>query len=378
MSKENVEKFMQVLARNLNQQVSSIDLTKSFDDNGGDSIALMSTVKDLRQMNWMVSLDLFESPNSLQDIIQYVENCKQQAAERLKIERFANVRDKDELIDMCSRSFAERNILEGLLETTASDLHVESKSVADLDSKRSLSLVVFDTNLKRYVGGAFMHDFMENDYKTPKVIAPITEIVDYLKKSFQQESDTNNLLYIALRFAEPNLSAAIHVEIFQLLMVAIMNVAKENNFRGVVSVTINPVTAVSIVKLFLYHVLNYMLFYVCLGNTFSSLLSNYTAYILPSKLSTLLLYLICISSLPFSLLYLLFIKDILHYVCLNYVILTRVEYHLQTKLHFSLLLLFNIIHVFIAFTANIIFTVIYSCDCCYFYNFNDLLILLSL
>ena len=111
MSKENVEKFMQVLARNLNQQVSSIDLTKSFDDNGGDSIALMSTVKDLRQMNWMVSLDLFEPPNSLQDIIQYVENCKQQAAERLKIERFANVHDKDELIDMCSRSFAELNII---------------------------------------------------------------------------------------------------------------------------------------------------------------------------------------------------------------------------------------------------------------------------
>ena len=258
---ENVEKFMQVLARNLNQQVSSIDLTKSFDDNGGDSIALMSTVKDLRQMNWMVSLDLFEPPNSLQDIIQYIENCKQQAAERLTIERFANVRDKDELIDMCSRSFAERNILERLLKITASDLHVVSKSVADMDSKRSLSLVVFDTNLKRYVGGAFVHDFMEDDHNILSVIAPIAEIVDYVKKSFQQESNTNNLLYIALRFAEPNLSAAIHVEIFQLLMVAIMNVAKENNFCGVVSISTSPVTAVSCE-------LTYILLKLLLSNTF--------------------------------------------------------------------------------------------------------------
>ncbi len=157
MSKESVEKFLQVLARNLNQQVSNIDLMKSFDDNGGDSIALMSTVKDLRQMNWVISLDLFEPPNSLLDIIQCVENCKQKAAERLKIERFANVRDKDELIDMCSRSFAERIILERLLKIKASDLHVVCKSAADIDSKRSLSLVVFDINLKRYVGGAFIY-----------------------------------------------------------------------------------------------------------------------------------------------------------------------------------------------------------------------------
>ena len=90
-----------------------------------------------------------------------------------------------------------------------------------------------------------MYDVMEDDHNILNVIAPIAEIVDYLKKSFQQESDTNNLLYIAFRFAEPNLSAAIHVEICQLLMVAIMNVAKENNFRGVVSISTSPVTAVS-------------------------------------------------------------------------------------------------------------------------------------
>ena len=252
MSKENLAKLMAILARNLDQQVLSIDLTKSFDDNGGDSIMLMSTMTDLKKMNWMVPLNLFEPPHILQDVAQHIDDSSnQQATANFKIERFADVQDKDELIDMCNRCFAERSVLEPLVNANAPDLLL-SKSAADIDQKRSLSLVVFDTKAKRYIGGAFVHDFIENDYRFSEAIKPVIEIIEDLKNPFQQESDTSNLLYISMRYAEPNLSAAMHIEIFQQLMTAVIDVAKKNNFRGIVSVSTSPVTAVSYIEIIRY------------------------------------------------------------------------------------------------------------------------------
>ena len=47
MSSEKIQTLLQVVAKNLNLSASNIDLAKSFDDNGGDSLALMSTLNDL-------------------------------------------------------------------------------------------------------------------------------------------------------------------------------------------------------------------------------------------------------------------------------------------------------------------------------------------
>ena len=191
---------------------------------------------------------MFEWPHTLQDVVRYLDNnFHDYEAARLKIERFADVHDKIKLIDMCSRSFVEKSVLERLLNITVNDYSSFNVTLAENDKKRLLSVAVYDTITERYVGGAFLSDCTERNYNWSDALQPIAEIIDYVEKSFRDKvKEENQLLYVDMLFADPDLSAAIHLEIMQLLLTAVTDVAKGNNYLGIATLATNSVSAVSL------------------------------------------------------------------------------------------------------------------------------------
>ena len=150
---------LHVIANNLNTSIQHIDVTKSFDENGGDSIILLSLMKELKERYGECSIEFFEPPNNIQDLVNYIngKRAKKFKGSNMKIVRFADVENKDDLINMCCRSFTEKNVLCSSIGIRVEDMLPHVQELADEDAKHTLSLAVYDTLSKNYVGGAFLH-----------------------------------------------------------------------------------------------------------------------------------------------------------------------------------------------------------------------------
>ena len=59
MASELINVFYQTVVKNLNQLISNVHFAKSFDEIGGNSFALLSTLEDLSKANIMIPLHLF-------------------------------------------------------------------------------------------------------------------------------------------------------------------------------------------------------------------------------------------------------------------------------------------------------------------------------
>ena len=74
----------------------------------------------------------------------------------LKIVRFADAENKEELIDMYCRSFAEKNILFSSCNILAEDILPFVQGLIEEDAKYLLSFAVYNTLSCRSTGGAFL------------------------------------------------------------------------------------------------------------------------------------------------------------------------------------------------------------------------------
>ena len=101
----------------------------------------MSVIKELRQLNFQGFItELFEPPHTLQDLLDYMDNKKADKVKadnscNLKIVRFAEAENKEELIDMYCLSFAEKNILFSSCNILAEDILPLVQGLIEEDAK---------------------------------------------------------------------------------------------------------------------------------------------------------------------------------------------------------------------------------------------------
>ena len=241
---------LRILAQHLNIPVQNIDVTKSFDENGGDSIILMSVIKELRQLNLQGSItELFEPPNTLQDLLDYMDSEKASKVRadnscNLKIKRFADAENKEELIDMYCRSFAEKNILFSSCNILAEDILPYVLSIIEEDAKYLLSFVVYDTLSGRFTGGAFLFSQAASENVVcPEKMYPIRDLNSSLTSPHVLSTEKKNILYLKAFYAEPSLPSAINLETFRLLAKQSYLIAEESNLQAIATVAV-PFTKV--------------------------------------------------------------------------------------------------------------------------------------
>ena len=248
--KSKIDLALSIISTYLNTSVQNIDVTKTFDENGGDSIILLSIVKELKKFNLECPIELFESPNTLQDLFTHIKESNEagQKSEKsnLKVYRYADIQEKELLLDMCSRSFAEKNYLFTSYGISARDLLSYLRSLAAEDLKHPLSLVVYDTLAKKYVGGVFLHNYAAEDFVFSEKMYPIRDIITLLETPHELKEAKENILYVAMCYAEPESPSTTHLETFYLLVKEIYETAKKNKYRAIVSATSHLVTEVGI------------------------------------------------------------------------------------------------------------------------------------
>ena len=238
------ETVLDILAKQLDIPVQTIEVSKTFEENGGNSIILLLIIRELQQLNLDAPIELFQSPNSLQDLLNFITDraTEQLKKNKLRVERFADIDQKDALINMCCRCFTETNPYYLACDIRIPTLLPFVQNLADEDSKNPLSLVVYDEDTKQYVGGAFLCNYAAG--LNFAVGDPLREVVLYLSNPHQLQCEKDKFLCIALGYAEAAMSAGLHVEIFRLLFQEIVNIAKNNNFAGIVSLTAHLFTQV--------------------------------------------------------------------------------------------------------------------------------------
>ena len=242
--------ILRIIASSLNTTAKNIDVRKTFDENGGDSIILLSVIKELKKFNFTSSIELFEPPNTVQDALNYLvgsdKKYKKPEGNNMKVSFFADLhqQEKEKLLDMCCRSFSEKNILFSTYGVSVQDILPYLHSLADEDAKHPLSLAVYDAALKKYVGGAFLHNYAAEDFIFAEKMYPIRDILTLLETPHELKEEKKDILYLAMRYAEPDLPSTTHLETFHLLARELYETAKKNNYRAIVSVAAHPVTQV--------------------------------------------------------------------------------------------------------------------------------------
>lgn len=238
------ETVLEIIAKHLAIPVENLKVNRTFDQNGGNSVKLLSIIKELKQLDLEIPVELFQRPKTLNDLLNHIGNCsvKQFKRNNLTIRRFSESNQKDVLIDMFCRSFNEKNPY-ALAYSNPKFFSSYAQCLVDEDTKRPFSLVAYDEDSKQYVGGAFLHNYAtEFDIKIEE---PMLEVFNFLENPHQLKGEKIQFLYIAVAFAEPALmSSGIHLEIFRLIQPEIMKIAKDNNFVGVVAVTAHIFTQV--------------------------------------------------------------------------------------------------------------------------------------
>ena len=246
--KSKIDIVLSVISSYLNTSVQNIDVTKTFDESGGNSIILLSIIKELKKFNLKSSIELFEPPNTLQDILNYINegNKVGQKSENnnLKIFRFADIQEKEILLDMCCRSFAEKNYLFSSYGIRARDVLSYLHSLAAEDLKHPLSLVVYDAAAKKYVGGVFLYNYATEDFVFSEKMHPVRDIITLLATPHELKEAKEDILYVSMCYAETDLPSTTHLETFHLLVKEIYETAKKNKYRAIVSITAHLVTEV--------------------------------------------------------------------------------------------------------------------------------------
>ena len=242
----NYNTVLRVIANNLNTSVQNIDVTKSFDENGGNSTALLSVIKELNDLNKECDITLFEPPHSLQDLLNFIygTRAKHINGNNIKVMRFADVENKDNLINMCCRSFTEKNDLCSSIGIRIEDMLPHIQELADEDTKHPLSLAVYDTCSMNYVGGAFLHNYAAENFTYTEKMHPIRNLFEYLETPHLIQAEKKDILHLAMCYAEPNVSSTRHLEVFQLLGTETCKIAKRHNFHAIASVAAHVVTQV--------------------------------------------------------------------------------------------------------------------------------------
>ena len=240
---------LRIIASYLNTTAQDIDINKTFDENGGDSIILLSVVKELKKLNFKSSIEFFEPPNTLQDVLNYITGCDKahmnSEGNDLRILPFADVglQEKHALLDMCCRSFSEKNILSSC-GISVQDILPYVHSLVEEDMKHPLSVVIYDAVSKKYVGGAFLHTYAADDFVFSEKLYPIRDVLTLLETPHELKEEKKDILYIAMRYAEPNLPSTTHVETFHMLARKTYEIARKNNYRAIVSAAAHLVTQV--------------------------------------------------------------------------------------------------------------------------------------
>ena len=241
---------LRVIASSLNTTAQNIDVRKTFDENGGDSIVLLSVIKELKKFHFASSIELFEPHNTLLDALNYLvginKTYKKSEGNNLKVSSFADLhqQEKEKLLDMCCRSFSEKNILFSTYGVSVQDILPYIRSLADEDVKHPLSLAVYDAASKKYVGGAFLHNYAAEDFVFAEKMYPMRDVLTFLETPHELKEEKKDVLYVAMCYAETDLPSTIHLETFHLLAREINDIAKKNNYRAIVSVAAHIVTQV--------------------------------------------------------------------------------------------------------------------------------------
>jgi acyl carrier protein len=268
MSRESADVTLQLIADHLNISVTSLDVNRTYEELGGDSVTLLRLINSLKSKSIPIPIPVFNSPNTIQDVITYaqrennptshehdldLDHQQQQRQHRhpnvYRIEPYADVADKEHLISMCCRSFLTNNLLASLAGVSSEEFTAYVRNYHDADTRRPLSIAVYDTTRGEYVGGSFLCSFTQDHPQGPtsKALLALQHVVENLEDPYKRligEDSASSLLYTALMYAEPSLSPSEHLAIFHRAHSEVIDIARRSGFRGVVATQAHYVTQV--------------------------------------------------------------------------------------------------------------------------------------
>jgi acyl carrier protein len=127
MSRESADVTLQLIADHLNISMTSLDVSRTYEELGGDSVTLLRLINSLKSKSIPIPIPVFNSPNTIQDVLTYVQRKDQPTSHEhdlgldhqqhqhpsvYRIEPYADVADKEHLINMCCRSFITNNLVD--------------------------------------------------------------------------------------------------------------------------------------------------------------------------------------------------------------------------------------------------------------------------
>lgn len=266
MSRQSADFTLQLIADHLNISMTSLDVSRTYEELGGDSVTLLRLINSLKSKSIAIPIPVFNTPNTIQDVLSYVQRKDQPTSHEhdlgldhqqhqnqhlsvYRIELYADVANKEHLINMCCRSFLTSSLLDVLAGMSNDDLTAYVRNYHDADARRPLSIAVYDTTRDEYVGGSFLCSFNQ-DYPhgpTSKAFLLDQYVVESLEEPYKRligEEAASALLYVALTYAEPSLSPSEHLAIVYLVQSEVFEIARRNEFRGVVATNTHYVTQV--------------------------------------------------------------------------------------------------------------------------------------
>lgn len=252
---EKGRKALNIIAMNLNFLPKALPMNSSFFECGGNSINMMSTIVTLKEYGLHIPIDAFSSARTIQDIIDQVEVSLGPIGETLRTDKYEvrplhEVSKKEQIIDILTDSFVEKEPLDTLLGVTRNEFLTFARSLYSEAATTDISLIVLDKSTGNIVGGDFLFDYFKGvEVEHHETMEPILRLFKEFEepvKSQLLESNPGKLLFNFCLFVHKDFPHADQVRICHLIEGHVLKSAKKAGYVGVVTNNTNPVTQVCI------------------------------------------------------------------------------------------------------------------------------------
>ncbi|XP_064645226.1 beta-alanyl-bioamine nonribosomal peptide synthetase ebony-like [Lineus longissimus] len=244
--------ILKVISRTLNLPETSISLSRSFVDFGGNSVNAIETIVRLREQGFHITIDEFANSQSIREMIakcEPVECASPQLSveDRYEILPMAEAENHEEFIGMFTECFVQKEPLTNILQLTREDFKLFAKSAHDL-GLRTPSIVVRRKQDKKIIAADILCDFLGDDEMTVQhheKLEPITGILDSIEKPVRQQLIEKGAGPIMLNFllsVDVSLPSNEQLKLVYFMEERVLDIAKRLGFKGVIGNNTNSVT----------------------------------------------------------------------------------------------------------------------------------------
>ena len=251
---EKSQKALNIIALNLNMPTHAIPRKSSFFELGGNSIAMIATIVQLKDHGLHIPIEEFSGAKTIEEIIDQVTISSNPIGEILHTDKYVvkplgEVQQTEGLIDLLADSFVEKEPLLVLLGVTKTELMPFAHSLYQESKMTNLSLVVLEKKSQKIVGGDFLFDYFEGvKVQHHESMIPILKLLREFEEPVKERLICHKMERLLFNFClcvHKDLPHAEQVKICHLIEGVVIEVAKNNGYSGVITNNTNPVTQVS-------------------------------------------------------------------------------------------------------------------------------------